>query len=421
MPVQAATLSNGLHILCRANESTEMISVVCLVRAGLPDEREEQAGLAALTAEAMLKGTTTHPGSSFGGEVVRAGGNLRAQPGFDFTELSAVMVQEQFEPALKLLADILAHPRFSPEDINEARETLKRRALALQDDFTGASYQTLTSQLYGRSPYGRPINGYAESLDRLTVADVRKFWESHYVQNRMWVAIAGNIDAARSLTLAQKHFQEIPWNPTALTDAPATETLLRPKVETIQRAGPAAQLMVGFLAPRATRANYPVYALLDAVVGGGKRARLFSNIREKHNLGYELGSFYQPLLFQSHLVGYVVTPAYRANPRKEEPESVIDLVKSQLLDQYRQAALTGITDQELVRAKAYVIGRYALKQERTRDQAKWLAWNEAMGLGRDFDQQFATLVQAVTKEQIQEAAKKSLGGYALVLTIPEGS
>jgi zinc protease len=418
-PVIESKLSNGLTLLCRANNSSEIVSIVCLVRAGLPDEREEQAGLAALTAEALLKGTTTHPGRSFTTAVMNAGGNLRTTPGFDFTEVSVVLSKEQLEPALKLIADVIAHPRFAPEDVVEAREALKRRAATLEDDFTGASYQRLVAQLYPRSPYGRPFTGYKQTLDRLTQVDVRKFWQANYVQNRMWVAIVGDVDARQALTLAEKAFKDVPFRPDAVTEAPALQTLTRPQVEAIQRPGPAAQLMVGYLAPGATRKNYPAYAVLDAVMGGGKRARLYSNIREKHSLGYRMGSFYQPLLFQSHLVGYVVTPAYRRNPQKEELESIVELVKGHLLEQYRQLAMTGPTDQELARAKAYVVGRYALRQERTRDQAKWLAWNEGMGLDKNFDQQFPDLVQTVSKEQIQEAAKRFLSHYALVLTMPE--
>jgi zinc protease len=177
--------------------------------------------------------------------------------------------------------------------------------------------------------------------------------------------------------------------------------------------------MVGYRTPGVTRENYPVYAVLDAIIGGGKRGRLFSNIREKHSLGYQLGSFYQPLQQQSHLVGYVVTPPYRRNPRTEMPESVIDLVKTHLLAQYQELGATGPTDPELVRARNYVIGRYALRQERTRDQAKWLAWNVAMGLGADFDDYFSRRVGTVTKEQVQQAAKALTGQEALVITLPD--
>lgn len=418
-PVLKASLSNGLRLLSQQNDSSEIVSIVCQIRAGLPDEREDQAGLAALTAEALLKGTTTHPGASWAAEVARAGGNLRTQPGFDFTEVSIVTSKDQFEPALKLIADTVAHPRFDADEVLDARNTLKRRIAAIVDDFSGASYQTLLSQLYSHNPYGRPLNGYAQTLDRLTAADVRKFWQASYVQNRMVVAVVGDIDAARGLSLAQKAFEDVPFQASAVTPTPEPAVLARPRAEMLQRSGPAAQVMVGYLAPGATRTTYPVYAVLDAIAGEGKRSRLFTNIREKRSIGYDLGAFYQPLLFQSHLVGYVVMPPSRPNPKTKQSEPLIDPVKGYILDEYRQLALTGPTDAELARARSFVVGRYALRQERTRDQAKWLSWYAAMGLGADFNQYLESRVATVTKEEIQAAAKKCLTSYALVVTVPD--
>ncbi len=421
-PLRVSTLSNGLRLLCRTNDSSELISIVCLVRAGLPDETDEQAGLAALTAEALRRGTTTHQGRAFEEAVARAGGNLVTLPGFDFTEVSLTTSREQLEPALKLIADVVAHPRFSAEDINASRELIKRRISNLDDDFTGASYQALTADLYPRSPYGRPLNGYAQTLERLTAADVQAFWKRNYVQNRMVIGVVGDVDSSRALTLAQRAFSDLPFNPDAVTDRPSTPALSRSRVQVLQKTGPAAQLMIGYLTPGATRANYPALALMDAIVGGGKRARLFSVIREKNSIGYELGSFFQPLLFQSHVVGYVITPTartvIRGNPPMPVTEPVVEPAKALLVEQFRSLALTGPTDAELARAKSFVIGRFALRQERSRDQAKWLAWNVAMGLGADFDQYFATRAAQVTKEEVLAAAKASLGNYALIVTVP---
>jgi zinc protease len=418
-PLSVATLSNGLRLFSRKNDASEITSVVCLVRAGLPEEREEQAGIAALTAEALLKGTTTHPGRTFIQQVVNAGGNIRAIPGYDYTEISVVTGRDQFDDALKLIGDVVTNPRFSPEDVNEAREAIRRRIISFQDDFTGASYQSLTAQLHPQTPYGRPMNGYLQTLGRLTAEDVRAFWKANYVQNRMWVAIVGDVNSDRAMGLAQKAFGGVPAGPRAAPAPPAAQRLARPRVEWIQRSGPAAQVMAGFLAPAATKENYAVHALIDAIVGGGKRARLFTNIREKHDLGYQLGSFYQPLRHQSHLVGYVVTPPLIRRPGEDQPVSPVEEVKDLILQQYRDLAAAGPTDAELVRARAYVVGRYALRQERTRDQAKWLAWNDAMGLGADFDDQFPGRVQAVTREQITAAAKALVEQYALVVTVPE--
>jgi len=418
-PLRIATLSNGLRLTCRTNDSSEIVSVVCLIRAGVVEESEEQAGLAALTAETLIKGTTRHSAQAFDAAIVEAGGDLRSLPGFDLTEVSVQCGKNQFEKALKLLADVLSHPSITDEQVKLARDLLKRRTARFEEDFTGASYQTLVGQLHPKTPYGRPVNGYSSTLDGLKAADVRKFWQDHYVQNRMVVAIVGDVNSSRALEVAQKVFKDVPWKPGNVMAVPPREVIRKPRVEFIQRPGPAAQLMVGYLAPGVTRDGYPTYAVLDAILGGGKRGRLFSNIREKHSLGYQLGSFYQPLLHQSHLVEYVVTPAFRRNPKTEQPESVVDLVRTHLLEQVRELATNGPTDLELVRARNYVLGRYALRQERTRDQSKWLAWNVSMNLGADFDDYFNNRVPTVTREQVQAAAKGLADQYALVITLPD--
>jgi zinc protease len=181
---------------------------------------------------------------------------------------------------------------------------------------------------------------------------------------------------------------------------------------------PAAQVMLGSLAPPTSAGTHPVWLVLDAVIGGGKRARLFANIREKSGIGYILGSFYQPLLDRSHLVAYLVTAPYRPNPQTRVPELALDEARHQIVEQFRSLAETGPTDAELQRAKSYVIGNFARRHERNSDQAHWLVWMEAMGLGYSFDRDLPGKIAAVTKEQIQQASKECLDRYALVVTVP---
>src|SRR5436305_10899675 len=175
--------------------------------------------------------------------------------------------------------------------------------------------------------------------------------------------------------------------------------------------------MSGFLAPPDTASNYPVMSVLEAALGGGKRSRIGARIREQHGVGYVSGSTYQPLLGQSHLIAFLmfpVPPADRAAPMLEQPKHL-------LVQQLAELATTGPTDAEVARARAFAIGEHALRHERNRDQAKWISWSEAAGLGVSMDQEFASRVAAVTKEQVHEAAKQLFKNYALVITLPPPS
>ncbi len=414
----SAVLSNGLSLWCRPNDSAELVAIVCLVRASLAEERENQAGIAALTAESLVRGSMAHTQESFGGAVLRVGAGVSALPGYDHCEFTLVTSRDRFEQALKLMAELLTQPRFAAKDVADTRDRLKKRAETLGEDFTGASYQTLVHELYPDHPYGRLMTGYPESLDPLTADDVRTFWQRYYVQNRMFLGIVGDVQPAAAIDLTQKAFRDAPFRRGDEAPRAPSARLKGPRVQLLTRNGPMAQIMAGFLAPPANRKDYAVYTLLDAIIGGGKRSRLFTDLREKQGLGYEMGSLYQPLRQQSHLAGYVLTPAFKRQPSSDVLTGLIEPVKEQLLKQYRDLAAAGPTDAELQRARSYVVGKQALKLERMRDQARALAWNGAMGLGNDFDSYFAQRVAATTKDEIQAAAKGLVGEYALVVTVP---
>jgi zinc protease len=114
----------------------------------------------------------------------------------------------------------------------------------------------------------------------------------------------------------------------------------------------------------------------------------------------------------------VVTAPYRADPRTQTPELALGAVRTRMLEQFQSLADQGPTAAELQRAKSYVIGSFARKHERNRDQAHWLVWMEAVGLGYSFDRDLPSKIAAVTKEQVQEASKDCLKNHALVVTVP---
>jgi zinc protease len=416
--VLKSVVPNGLRLLAKPNPSSDIVAIDCLVRVGVRDEPEENAGIAALLGEAMIRGTERHHPDQMAAAVGAVGGTLEVTPGFDFTELTLATTRDRFPQALQLLAEVLGSASLEPAAIDAARTALKQRIAELDDDLTASSYQELLLQLYPAAPYGRPVNGYPASLDRIGRQQLDTFYHDHYVQNNIVIAVVGNIDANAAVEQTRKAFDRLEFR-SQPPIPPIPETFLgRPRVSMRQRPAPAAQVMLGALAPPTSAASYPTWMVLDAIIGGGKRARLFTNLREKHGIGYVLGSFFQPLLDRSHLVAYVVTAPYRADPRTQAPELALDVVRTQMLEQFQSLADQGPTAAELQRAKSYVIGNFARKHERNRDQAHWLVWMEAVGLGFGFDRDLPGKIAAITKEQVQQASKDCLKNHALVVTVP---
>src|SRR5207253_1564357 len=238
----------------------------------------------------------------------------------------------------RLLAKVLGSASLEPAAIEAGKAALKHRIAALDDDLTSSSYQELLLQMYPTTPYGRPVPGYPSSLDRIGRKELEAFYHAHYVQNNMVVAVVGNIETEAAVQQTRKAFDRIPFRPHPAEPSLPPPDFSRPRPAMRRRPAPAAQVMLGTLAPPTTVETYPTWTVLDAIIGGGKRARLFTNLREKYGIGYMLGSFYQPLLDGGHLVAYVVTEAYRADPQTRVPALALDLVRNRMLEQLQSLA-----------------------------------------------------------------------------------
>jgi zinc protease len=409
---------NGLRLLVKSNPSSDIVAMHCLVRVGVAEEGEGPAGIAALLAESCLRGTRGQQGALWERAIGAAGGGVTLVSQVDYSEFSLVTSRDRFPAAIKLMAEMVGEPALTEEGLGEARTALLRRQEALEDDFDAASYQTLLGELYRRSPYGRSVLGYPSTLEQITVPDLRRFHQRHYVPGNIIVAVVGAVDSAQAAEATRKAFAGMELRPRPAVAAPETEVIAQPRVQLVRKAGENAQVMVGYLVPRTTPQNFPVYRVLNTILGVGKRSRLFQELREKQQHAYALGSFYQPLLHQSHVVGFLLTTPARRNPRTGAVQPTVDDARARLLETIHSLAEAGPTEVEMTRARNIVIGRHALEQERNSGQAHWLAWSEMLRLGFLNDQEYASRISSVTKEQVQQAAKDTFRQYALVITLP---
>src|SRR5260370_37994044 len=129
--------------------------------------------------------------------------------------------------------------------------------------------------MYPSSPYGRPVPGYTASMDHVGKKELEAFYHEHYVQNNMVVAVVGNIDTDAAVRQTRKAFDGIPFRPHPAAPPLPRPAFAGPRVAMRRKPAPAAQVMLGALAPPTTPVTYPTWSVLDAIIGGGKRARLF--------------------------------------------------------------------------------------------------------------------------------------------------
>jgi len=406
-PAQRITLPNGLRVIVEPNSSTDIVAIELLLDVSAADEPAEKSGLRYLVQRLLLRGTKEESGQSMGRRLAAVGGVVDATVGLDYVEIYALVPAEGFEVALELLAAAACDPAFAPEEVRRQKVDAQELARAAREEPFQETYLAFREGLYGDHPYGRATLGMPSTLSSITRDDIVSFYREHYVARRAVLAICGGVGKGRVLRAARDLFGEWRSGAAALDRAGAVSALQCSVLVARERPLRRTHLILGFLAPAADESEYYAVHVLDSILGGGAGARLPRKLREELGLVYHVSSFYPTLAADSHFGIYAATEAEH-----------LETVKRALLVLLTDLASDPVPEEELERAKHYLLGSYALSHQRMKDQAYSLAWYETLGLGQDFEDRYKASVGAVTPGQVQETAQSLLRRFVLAVTMP---
>jgi zinc protease len=121
------------------------------------------------------------------------------------------------------------------------------------------------------------------------------------------------------------------------------------------------------------------------------------------------------------LIALVVTDLYKPKLPGAPNQVALQEVKDAILAEVASLRDRPVSDEELLRAKHYAAGSHALKHERLRERAFNLGWMEAIEIGYQFDLEFGSRIDAVTKEDVQRVARKYLTNHAMTVILPKNT
>ncbi|MGH7393033.1 MAG: M16 family metallopeptidase, partial [Candidatus Rokuibacteriota bacterium] len=168
-----------------------------------------------------------------------------------------------------------------------------------------------------------------------------------------------------------------------------------------------AQIVVGFLGPTVHDADYPTVKVLAALLGGGMSGRLFTELRDRQGLAYSLGVVNPTRAGPSPIIAYIGTA----------PENVA-AAEAGMLRELARASTEDVTADELARAKAYVLGGFAMDRRTNARHAWYLGFFEGLGVGWDYPGRYVRAVDSVTAADVRAAAERYLRAPTTVVLTP---
>ena len=404
------TLPNGLRIICKPETDTPLVAIDVFVRAGAPQETASNVGIGSFVAHTLFASTRDSTPEIMTRDVNALGGNVSAAWHPDWTQIAALTVKDKLPDAVFLLANSLKNADFDAATVENARQQILSELDNRDADLFQTAYGNLEKTLYGGTSYARPEGGTADSIRRLTRADLIHYYTRYYVPQDIVFVVVGNVtaqEAEQQITDALGDFPRAGRPAPGFSDPLPPLAQDVPPVRVYQPDLDQEIVMSGYRAAPTSGPDYPALLVANALLGGMKSGRLFTQLREKQGLAYELGSVYNPRLASGDLAGYVYGAPTKVDPVTKKDVPTVGPIKESLLAQFAALQTTPPTAAELSRAQHFLIGSYALRHERIEDRAALLGAAELSAPdGYKLDTDYAKYVNAVTAADVQRVALK---------------
>ena len=393
-------LSNGIVVLARANFNSPSVHFTGYLSAGSLFDPDEKLGLADFTALAMMRGTALHTFQQIYDALETAGASLGIGGGTHTAAFGGRSLAEDLPLLLSLVSEVLRQPIFPPEQVERLRAQLLT-GLAIRSQDTSEMASLAFDQLvYSGHPYSHPDDGYPETIQAITPADLAAFHTRHYGPHSLVIAIAGAVDPPQAVEQVAHALGD--WsNPTQPEPPPLPPVQPLPEILTrhVEIPGKSeTNILLGAAGPTRRSPDYLSASLGNSVLGQfGLFGRLGEVVREQAGLAYSVSSSLSGGIGPGPwLVSAGVAP--------ENTEKTINLIRGEIARFVSQP----VTHEELADSQASYIGRLPLSLESNGGVASSLLSLERFNLGLDYYQRYPGLLQAVTPADALEAAQRYL-------------
>lgn len=391
MIYQTYTLSNGLRIIHKPdNGAVSYCGIV--INTGTRDELESEQGMAHFIEHLLFKGTSKRRSGHIINRLEHVGGELNAYTSKEETVVFATVLNEHFERAMELVADITLHSVFPQKEIDKEVVIILDEIQSYNDNPSELIFDDFEEMIFAHHPIGNNILGKAELLEHYTTTDAVKFVEKHYFPEQMVFFVLGDLNFKQLIRWAEKYLQ------TNHTSKRVSErfspTAYTPSRREVEKNTHQVHFMLGNRAYNLHHSNRMGMYLLNNILGGpGMNSLLNLSLREKHGLVYNVESNYQPFTdtgMWSVYFGCDVENAARCE----------QLVYNELQKLREQP----ISENALKKYKLQLMGQMAIANEQKE--------NLALGLGKSFLRygHIADLetirkrIESITSEQLQNIA-----------------
>ncbi|PTY04470.1 insulinase family protein [Verrucomicrobia bacterium LW23] len=408
IPLQKLQTTNGIRVLHQPAYSLPLASFRAVFGASLATEPEGKAGINRLASQLLVKGTKSTTAEGLALRIEQLGGAFGADSGNNSASLALELLAQDWSTGLDIALEILTEVEPTEKEL----ETERRKQISdLQEELDhpmAIARNLIRGSLFPGHPYRHTALGTIETLEAITVADIRAAYDRAFLNRNLIFTVSGSQSPDQWLNILSTRLAGMPSAPDIALPVPALQFTAPQRVEELV---PKKQAVLQFAYPTVpvTHDDSLVLSVINEALSD-LGSRLFIKIREEMGLAYFVGASSFSATLAGYSVFYVGTdPAKRA------------AVEAAMLGEIQNIADKGLTVVELNRARAKLLSQETLQSQNPSYIAYAGALDELFGLGYNHAEIRQQRLREMTLDEVNVVARRYFGapGYALAVVSPK--
>ena len=407
--IEKIEFPNGLRLLVKEDHRLPFVEIRTVFRGGVLVEEKSNNGISQLTSKMLLQGTRKRSGEQIVSEIEAVGGSIDTFGGNNSLGVNVEVLKDDLTTALEVLSDILLNSQFPEDALTREREIQLNALSAQKDQMLQTAARLMRRGLFGEKTYGLDALGNEEAVLGLDREKIRAFQKRLMHPKNCVMAVFGAVSAKEITRLINLYFET--WQQGADIPEPS-ETQQAPVIPRLTEFKDKKQavLMIGFRGINVHNEDrFAMEILQESCSDLG--SRLFLRIREQLGLAYYVGA--------QHVLG--LSPGFFAFYAGTMPEK-LELVEKEILKEIALLREEGLSEEELKRSKAKILGQKKIARQDLGSHALTAALDELYGLGYASSDKDDEKYEKLTLEQVKKVAAKYLVPDRMVIAsvAPEG-
>jgi len=391
-----ATLANGIEVFGITNKELPLVELSMVIDGGTYKDKISLPGVASMVASVLPQGTRNRTPEELEEEIELLGSGINMFAGREEIIVNASSLARNFEKTVNLMKEIILEPRWDSTEFSIALNRTKNSIIQSAAQPRSVASLTFMKLLYGSDHiFGYGTRGSIESINKITLDDLKSFYESNFSPSVTKINVAGNVTKEQVVTALQPLEKEWMAKEVTMNNYPVPPNPGKSQIFFVDIPGSQQSVIyVGYLALSRDNPDFVRTEFINYRLGGAFTSILNQILREEKGFTYGASSYFQEMKV---LAPFVASTSVRSNATFE----TVRIIKEEM-EKYRQ----GVSEDDLQFIKNCMIRSNALRFETNESLAGMLSTLSKYDLPDDFIKRDESVIKNISIAEHKAIAEK---------------